>query len=243
MASSGKKKTTMAKLTRERRLRERRLDKQAKKDARKYAAAHPEEFSDVPSGDVLTGDVGEPAGPNAGEPAVEAAVQALPERPDPSLASLERVRRAAQGGSSRMRRGIVLMVGISVALALPAFALAASRVIHGPAGPGVHATIDIQFNTTNQHPTKITRLDFANIPAACSGSFPTAVSDTWPQKIPVSSKGNFHSVVKRNAGRVTYTVSGHFTSQNKATGTLRVKGTVPGCRSADTGTVHWSAKH
>jgi hypothetical protein len=40
MASSGKKKTTMAKLTRESRLRERRLDKQVKKDARKLAAAH-----------------------------------------------------------------------------------------------------------------------------------------------------------------------------------------------------------
>ena len=40
MASSGKKKTTMAKLTRESRLRQRRLDKQAKKDARKLAPAH-----------------------------------------------------------------------------------------------------------------------------------------------------------------------------------------------------------
>lgn len=39
MASSGKKKTTMAKLMRESRLRERRLDKQARKDARKSAAA------------------------------------------------------------------------------------------------------------------------------------------------------------------------------------------------------------
>jgi hypothetical protein len=39
MASRGKKKTTMAKLTRESRLRERRLDKQAKKDARKRAAS------------------------------------------------------------------------------------------------------------------------------------------------------------------------------------------------------------
>ena len=38
MASSGKKKTTFAKLARESRLRERRLDKQAKKDARKQAA-------------------------------------------------------------------------------------------------------------------------------------------------------------------------------------------------------------
>ena len=42
MASSGKRKTTMAKLDRERRMREKRMDKQARKDARKYAAAHPE---------------------------------------------------------------------------------------------------------------------------------------------------------------------------------------------------------
>lgn len=39
MASGGKKKTTMAKLDRERRMRERRMDKQARKDARKQLAA------------------------------------------------------------------------------------------------------------------------------------------------------------------------------------------------------------
>ena len=39
MASSGKRKTTMAKLNRERKLVERRAAKQAKKDARKQAAA------------------------------------------------------------------------------------------------------------------------------------------------------------------------------------------------------------
>ena len=39
MGSSGKKKTTMAKLARENRLRERRLDKQARKDARKQASS------------------------------------------------------------------------------------------------------------------------------------------------------------------------------------------------------------
>jgi hypothetical protein len=38
MASSGKRKTTMAKLTRESRLRERRLEKKARKDRRKQAA-------------------------------------------------------------------------------------------------------------------------------------------------------------------------------------------------------------
>ena len=41
MASSGKRKTTMAKLARESRLRERRMEKKARKDARRYAAAHP----------------------------------------------------------------------------------------------------------------------------------------------------------------------------------------------------------
>jgi hypothetical protein len=52
MASTGKRKTTMAKLNRERRLRERRLEKKAKKDARKRASA------DDPGGpgDRLTGD-------------------------------------------------------------------------------------------------------------------------------------------------------------------------------------------
>jgi hypothetical protein len=41
MASKSKKKTTMAKLNRETAVRERRLRKQAKKDARKQAAARP----------------------------------------------------------------------------------------------------------------------------------------------------------------------------------------------------------
>jgi hypothetical protein len=52
MASRGKKKTTMAKLNRETRLRERRFEKQAKKDARKQASAQPN--------DTLTGEVAEP---------------------------------------------------------------------------------------------------------------------------------------------------------------------------------------
>jgi hypothetical protein len=39
LASTGKKRTTMAKLTRESRLRERRLEKRARKHARKEAAA------------------------------------------------------------------------------------------------------------------------------------------------------------------------------------------------------------
>jgi hypothetical protein len=42
MASSSKKRTTMAKLARENKLRERRFEKQARKDARKHAADNPQ---------------------------------------------------------------------------------------------------------------------------------------------------------------------------------------------------------
>jgi hypothetical protein len=48
MASSGKKKTTFAKLARESRLRERRIEKQAKKDARKRAASETQPIADTP---------------------------------------------------------------------------------------------------------------------------------------------------------------------------------------------------
>jgi len=73
MASSGKKKTTMAKLTRESRLRERRLDKQAMKDARKPAPAH---HSDSPS-DTIDATARESSRTDAGLPALETVVQAL----------------------------------------------------------------------------------------------------------------------------------------------------------------------
>ena len=51
MASSGKRKTTMAKLNRERKLLERRAEKQAKKAARKQAAS-----ADPPGGSTGTLD-------------------------------------------------------------------------------------------------------------------------------------------------------------------------------------------
>ena len=73
MASSGKKKTTMAKLMRESRLRERRLDKQAKKEARKLAPAHD---PDLP-GDTIDATSGEPSPTDVLGPALETVGQSL----------------------------------------------------------------------------------------------------------------------------------------------------------------------
>jgi hypothetical protein len=75
MASSGKKKTTMAKLMRESRLRERRLDKQAKKDARKHA---PAQNPDEPA-DMLSAASAESERPDGETSTLEPVVQPLAE--------------------------------------------------------------------------------------------------------------------------------------------------------------------
>jgi hypothetical protein len=76
MASSGKKKTTMAKLARERKLHERRLSKQAKKDARKQASADRPDSQDGALNATTTEAAPQP-GP--GQAALEPAVQPLVE--------------------------------------------------------------------------------------------------------------------------------------------------------------------
>jgi hypothetical protein len=75
MASRGKKKTTMAKLARENKLRERQVDKQAKKDARKRALAEPPEETGEPLLDVDGNEVW----PEDEQPALVAAAQAAPD--------------------------------------------------------------------------------------------------------------------------------------------------------------------
>jgi hypothetical protein len=142
-----------------------------------------------------------------------------------------------------MRRRILLVLALGT-LALPAAALAARRVIHGPAGGG-SGTVDITLVTSKRTGavTKLTRFEFNNIQATCKGFPPTAVSGQFPHTIKVKSDGTFSANVKANRGRVTYTVSGKFKNPNSASGKLHVKGTAPGCGNADTGKVHWSAKH
>jgi len=140
-----------------------------------------------------------------------------------------------------MRRTTALAAAVALMLAPPSIALALSRVLHGPAGPGRSAIVDVQFNIGHGHATKITRFQFANIPASCHGYPPTAVSAELSVHPSVSASGHFQAMEKTNGGRVTYTVSGQFTGLDKAAGTLRVKGTVSGCLAADTGVVHWSA--
>jgi hypothetical protein len=70
VASKGKKKTTMAKLARESKLRERQADKKAKKDARKNAPADdPDELAQPPADEAAEVTEPEPVAADVGTPA------------------------------------------------------------------------------------------------------------------------------------------------------------------------------
>jgi polyisoprenoid-binding protein YceI len=139
-----------------------------------------------------------------------------------------------------MKRTIAAMVAIA-ALAVPSVAMALSRVLHGRVGSGGVATIDIQFNIKHGRATTITRLEMNNVPASCKGFPSTATYYSFPHHILISPKRTFRARDVGNGGRTTYMVSGRFITLRKATGKLRIKGTIPGCRTADTGLVSWTA--
>jgi hypothetical protein len=143
-------------------------------------------------------------------------------------------------GLRGINRATLIIAVVVAALVLPGVALAGILVLHGPAGSVGSGTIDITLITKHGRPLKLTRFEFNNIPASCTGYPQTAATGTFPHTIWVSSKNNFYATAKVHAGQLTYTVSGHFTGTGKAAGRLRIKGSVPGCVSADTGRVHWS---
>ena len=128
------------------------------------------------------------------------------------------------------------------ALAAAATALAAGQQYNGPAGPGPNAGVEFNARLAKGRPSLVRRFEFHNIPAQCVGHGLTAVTQQLSNTMRVKADRTFAGTATANAGRVTAKISGRFSrSFGKATGTLSVKGTVPGCPMADTGVVHWTA--
>lgn len=121
-------------------------------------------------------------------------------------------------------------------LALPAVALASIRYLSGPVGTGANnAGVEIHFYVKGGDAAHIKLFGMFNVPATCTqGS--TAFSRDF-RRIPVSPSGKFSI---HQTGTTSYTVSGKFSSLNKASGTLRVTESIEGC---DTGVLHWHAIH
>jgi hypothetical protein len=119
---------------------------------------------------------------------------------------------------------------------------AAGQQYNGPAGSSPNAGVEFNARLAKGRPTQVRRFEFHNIPAQCAGYGPTAVTEQLSITMKVTGKRTFTGTGSANSGRVTAKVSGRFSrSFGRATGTLRVAGTVPGCRTADTGMVRWTA--
>ena len=128
-----------------------------------------------------------------------------------------------------------------VMLAVPATALAAIHYLSGPVGSGAgNAGVEIHFDARNGKPNEIKLFGFFNVPVSCQPSGSTAISGHFSGSIEVSSD-KFSRTQKVDSGQTTYMVSGTFSGLNKAAGKLRIKGTVPGCLSGDTGSLSWHA--
>jgi hypothetical protein len=140
-----------------------------------------------------------------------------------------------------MRRTGTLLLCLLAFCALPSIAFALTHTISWHAKTS-SATIYIGYKIRSGKPKVIITFEFNNVPATCAGSGLTAVSDVFSKHIAVGPLRRFDAREVTNSGRVTYTVRGRFLTRHRARGTLRVKGTVPGCLSADTGAVAWVAK-
>jgi hypothetical protein len=141
-----------------------------------------------------------------------------------------------------MKQRVVVVVGVAVTLALPAAAGAARRTYFGPAAGAVNnAGVELSARLRAGSATKLRRFEWHNVPAEC-GSAATATTGEFPKTIAVKD-GKFHATATFNGGRAKVTVAGTFKHRNqRVAGTLRVRGTITGCPSADTGVVTWHAK-
>jgi hypothetical protein len=126
--------------------------------------------------------------------------------------------------------------------ALPSAAGATSHAYNGPAGTGANAGVEFGAHIRKGRARSVHRFEFHNIPAQCQPSGTTAVTDPLGVTMKVNKHRHFGRTVSLNGGKLTVVVSGKFSRDlSEANGTLRARGTVPGCATADTGVVHWHA--
>ena len=141
-------------------------------------------------------------------------------------------------------RTAIAPLAAALALALPALALAGShsstRKYNGsfpPQGAGV----EFKVHEKDGHAKYLKLFEFHNIPTSC-GTFGSAVTGELDKQIDIGDKKKFHGTGKINDGRETVTIHGRLKDhEKKASGTLRVTGTAPGCPMGDTGVVDWTA--
>jgi hypothetical protein len=89
------------------------------------------------------------------------------------------------------------------------------------------------------NPTKVHSLRWANVPISC-GTFTSATTGDVKLPMKVDDRGAFKGSDDTDTGIAKVTISGRFKhNPAKASGKFRVKGTLPGCSTGDTGQLTW----
>ena len=138
------------------------------------------------------------------------------------------------------RIGLVI-AAIVVALAIPSVSGALNDGYRGSTEAGGLIAVRVDYDR-KENPTRVHSLRWANVPASC-GTSQTATTGDVDMKMKVDDSGTFEGSDKPDIGNAKVTISGRFKhNPAKASGKFRVKGTVPGCSTADTGRLSWDMK-
>jgi len=135
-----------------------------------------------------------------------------------------------------------VLVAVLASALCASLAFASHRRYNGPAGSAPHSGVEFGVHFKKKHALWVYGFELHNVPAQCNGSGTTAVTEKLDITMNINAKRKFSGHETLNGGKVTVNVHGRFAKDfSKGHGNLRVHGTVPGCSSADTGVVKWSA--
>ena len=144
---------------------------------------------------------------------------------------------------SVQRTAVALSGAMVVAAVFSTLAWAVSQQYNGQAANGVNnAGVEFGGRLAHGHPVQVVRFRWFNVPVACGATGRSAASDDLPRTMNVNASRRFHATSKLNGGLAKVTVNGRFSkSFGRATGTLRITGTLSGCSRGDSGVVRWTA--
>ena len=136
-----------------------------------------------------------------------------------------------------MRKGILVLGGLAVMLALPVAASGGSAAI---ARGGDDYEIRFTLKTFNGEPTELRRFRFKKLDAFCDGGVVVEVRGRI-RSIAVNDRNRFREVLRRDGKRVRVKgkVSGDL---QRVRGTIRARGDFDTAQNCDSGRIRWRVR-
>jgi hypothetical protein len=140
-----------------------------------------------------------------------------------------------------LRATMAVAVALAIVLAAPSASGSSADGYRGSTEVGGLIAVRVDYDRKGD-PIRVHSLRWANVPVAC-GTSQSATTGDVNMKMKVDDHRAFKGSDKPDIGNATVTISGRFKrNPAKASGKFRVKGTIPGCSTADTGRLSWEMK-